>query len=71
MTTQITTSIPLPKELLNTWKGSNVLIRGDQDTMIVKRILTLSKPDLKKKLRAVGKKMSVSDIGRAVLAARG
>ena len=71
MTTTITTSIPLPKELLKSWKGSHVVIRGNADTMIVKRVLTLRDPNLRKKLRPIGKKITMNDIGRAIHAARG
>lgn len=70
MTVKIAKSIPLPKNLLKSWKGSQVLINGDSDTLVIKRVQKSTPIDLRLKLRKAGKLIRQKDIGAAIRAAR-
>jgi len=66
-------TLTLPKELETDWQDAEVSIRGDADTLIVKkRVPTTGRPlsALGKRLRKAGRDIDVRDIARAITSIR-
>ena len=69
MTIKINKNIPLPKNLQKSWQGTEAVVYGDKDTLVVKRIRQTSS-DLRARLQEVGKGITQEDIKKAIQVAR-
>ena len=75
MTTITTTfsnqAIKLPKQLALLWQGKEVLIRASEDTIMIKKLEeSPSLPELRSKMKKVGKFISKKDLEEAIKWAR-
>ena len=63
-------SIALPERLRKFWKGAEVFITGEKDTLVIKKIVKPTLSQLRPKLKQLGKIITQKDIKKAILEVR-
>jgi len=63
-------TIILPKEFRKTWKEAEVLITGEKDTILIKRMEAPSFFQMLEEFRKIGKKIKKKDVEEAINWAR-
>jgi len=63
-------NIALPEKLRKSWKGAEVFITGEKDTILVKRLTTPSLSEMISEFRKIGKNISKKDVKDAIKWAR-
>lgn len=59
-------TITLPKGIRKSWRGAEVLIYGEGDTLIIKRIQPPSFPEMLEEFRKIGKYITKKDVEDAI-----
>jgi len=59
-------NITLPKEFRKAWKGAEVFISGEKDTILIKRVKASSFSQMLREFRKIGKKITKKDVEEAI-----
>lgn len=63
-------TIILPEKFRKNWKGAEVFITGEKDTLLIKRVRSRTFPQMLSEFRKIGKKIKRKDVEEAINWAR-